>query len=246
VELLYLGIIAGTVAGISVAVEMAARLFRPYWLKSVAVAVAGLSATVPLYRLVTFAASQTNALAPRFGGSWGSVMGALLGAAAITLSAACYRLRFHVPLVGERFWERFGWRFLSNSSPAFVEEVGLRGGIVHLLTAYHGAGTGLLCGSATFGLLHLVGRLVGRKVGLRTVAATAVAGLFLGLVFLRFGLGAAIAAHWAWNVLVGSASRAFDAPAEGPLSLESTATTLWVLIGLCAALVGLGRPLAGH
>lgn len=125
----YLVAIAAYVACMSMAVELRARRARQYWRRSVTAALHGFVATVPLYLFVRYVAERTGAPPPVLGGGSAFGLGVLLGGTGVTVSAVSYRLHFHVDIVERQFWKDVGWRIVSNSSPALLEEVGLRGGI---------------------------------------------------------------------------------------------------------------------
>ena len=55
-------------------------------------------------------------------------------------------------------------------------------------------------GSIPFGLVHLIDKLVGKEVLAVRVIGLILAGLLLSLLYLHYGLWAAIGCHWIWNV----------------------------------------------
>ena len=131
-----------------------------------------------------------------------------------------------------------GARLLGNTSPALVEEVGFRGGVVHLLAQYFGNWAGLFGGSVPFGVLHLVGRLFGHPIDLAHVIGVSLGGLLLAVLYLRFGLWAAVSCHWLWNTLCSTWVDVLSLPKKGGVQLfEGAWTTSAVLAATSALLV---------
>jgi hypothetical protein len=75
--------------------------------------------------------------------------------------------------------------------PALTEEADFRLGIVGAVA--------LAAGSLPFGLLHLIDLFYGVPVDFSQVIGIVLAGLMLSALYLRFGLWAAIGAHYGWN-----------------------------------------------
>lgn len=115
--------------------------------------------------------------------------------------------------------------------PALIEEVGFRFGIVVFAVAFFGRIPGLIAGSIPFGILHLLNFLSGQPIYWEYIIGTSIAGLFLTLIFMGFGLVAAILAHYTWNVLASVSSEVFRIPQE---NIEGGTPTLLVLLVLCA------------
>jgi membrane protease YdiL (CAAX protease family) len=134
-------------------------------------------------------------------------------------------------------------RFVANVSPALVEEASMRAGVVQLLDTCYGSWAGLLGGSVPFGLLHIVSRLFGQPVSVAHVLGTTIAGLLLSLLYLRFGVGAAVACHWVWNSLASAWAHYLGFAEHGGVrEFEGAWQTSAVLLLLCWALYSIPVP----
>lgn len=121
-------------------------------------------------------------------------------------------------------------QLLFQIRPAVIEEVGFRYGIVVFALVFFGRTSALIVGAVPFGILHLLNFISGQPIYWEYIFCTAVAGLFLTLVFLRHGLGAAILAHYTWNVCAAVFSEVLKIPQE---RIEGGSATFAVLVGLC-------------
>lgn len=106
------------------------------------------------------------------------------------------------PFQWDKFFTGLPLRALAQFSPAFIEEIVFRAGIVHSTFLLFGKVAGLASGSIPFGILHLAGLLFGQSVTMAQVFGICLAGLMLSLMYFRFGILGAFATHLTWNALV--------------------------------------------
>lgn len=121
-------------------------------------------------------------------------------------------------------------QILFQVRPALIEEIGFRYGIVVFALRFFGRNSALVAGAIPFGVLHLLNFVSGQPIFWEYILGTAIAGLFLTLIFLRHGLAAAILAHYSWNVLVSITSEILNIRQE---SIEGGVGTFAVLVVLC-------------
>lgn len=88
-----------------------------------------------------------------------------------------------------------------NIITAIGEEVIFRGTLLHFFEKKKQKYIGLIISSIAFSLIHLLNLLIGRPVGINTIIMLTLAGLFLGLIYLNYGIVSAISAHYLWNLL---------------------------------------------
>lgn len=131
---------------------------------------------------------------------------------------------------------------LSNISPAVVEELVFRAGIVNLVAQVAGTFAGLAAGSVPFGVIHFISIFFGQIVTVSQVVGATVAGLMLSLVYLRWGLLAAIGIHWAWNSLSWMWVKGYGLGNDGMSAFEGSWVTIIVLGLACAFLLRINRP----
>ena len=170
---------------------------------------------------------------PRVGTFGGLLMGLALGMTASAAAGFLVSMGADVqPIDG--FWRAITpERILGMVNPAVLEEAAMRGGVVHILDARFGYLAGLTGGSLPFGVLHLAGALFGQPVSFAHVIGTAAAGLFLSLIYLRWGLLGAMACHWIWNVLAGPWTVALGLEGRGgTIAFEGAWQTTVVLLAL--------------
>lgn len=192
-------------------------------------------------------------VARRFG--WSILLGALPALGVLTLAVALGGVRYE-PADGT--WLEYlgtGWWALAVLAfPAAAEEVLFRGYPMRVLVQGFGPGTALLVTSLVFGYLH-AGNPNVQGVALANIA---IAGVFLGVVYLKTGsLWWATGAHLGWNFATGfladlpvSGIRLVDAPLLEPTSMGSANLTggsfgleggLLTTAVLLAATAGLAR-----
>jgi membrane protease YdiL (CAAX protease family) len=167
----------------------------------------------------------------------GATIGSLSVGACASLHVLVDRPSFAAPL-----WPvlRPG-AIIGNIGVATLEEIGFRAGVVHLLAARWGHWAGLLGGSLPFGLLHLGGVVFGRVPSLRHVVGASIAGWLYALLYLKWGVAAPIAAHWAWNSLASNWAKATMLKSLD--TIESAWTTIGLYLLLCVLLHFVGPKL---
>lgn len=120
-----------------------------------------------------------------------------------------------------------GRQMLFQLRPALIEEIGFRYGIVALAGFFFGGPAGLIAGTIPFGILHLLNFNSGAGIQWDYIIGTSVAGFYLSVVFLKMNLGAAILAHYSWNVLASVFSVLWQIPQE---RIEGAWSTLILLM----------------
>lgn len=166
---------------------------------------------------------------------WGAAraafIGVIIGLLVSFSSGISFQLANNTAKDFSAFPDGLGKAAVANVSSAFLEEVGFRGGVVNGLVQWGGKTAGAAGGSVPFGLAHLAGRVFGQPVGAMHVLGTTLAGLLLSLVYLRYGLWAAISCHWVWNTFCGAWIRFFGIPRLGGVqAFEGAWTTSLVLL----------------
>lgn len=129
---------------------------------------------------------------------WGMLIGLMIS----TASGIGFGLSQGYPLQMENLFNNFFSNALRQASPALVEEIVFRAGIVHSTLQLFGNIAGLASGSVPFGILHLAGLLFGQSVTAAQIFGISLAGLMLSLMYLRFGILGAFGTHLVWNALV--------------------------------------------
>jgi membrane protease YdiL (CAAX protease family) len=125
-------------------------------------------------------------------------------------------------------------RILNNISPALLEEIVFRHGIVHAGYIIFGEKIALLLGSIPFGLLHLIGIFFGQPVGVLQVIGISLGGLLLSYTYIEWGLGAVVGLHLIWNTFSVQWSEAFGIDIKsGPAQIEGSISTIIVLALIC-------------
>lgn len=122
-------------------------------------------------------------------------------------------------------------QLLFQIRPAVIEEVGFRFGLVLLSSCFFGWRWAIILGSIPFGVLHLLSFIDGQEIYWDYIIGTTAAGLFLSTLFLNYNLGAAISAHYTWNVLASLFSKVLKIPQE---MIEGNQMTMLIL-AVCAS-----------
>jgi membrane protease YdiL (CAAX protease family) len=125
-------------------------------------------------------------------------------------------------------------RILNNISPALLEEIVFRHGIVHAGYVIFGEKIALILGSIPFGLLHLIGIFFGQPVGMLQVIGISLGGLLLSYTYIEWGLGAVVGLHLIWNTFSVQWSEAFGIDIKsGPAQIEGSFSTIVILALTC-------------
>jgi membrane protease YdiL (CAAX protease family) len=120
---------------------------------------------------------------------------------------------------------------LTNVFNASVEEVAFRAGFVHLLIVTLGKTMGFVCGSFSFGLMHLVGNLVGKTLDIYSVLGISAGGLLLSVAYSEYGLLMAIGIHFSWNLALSAWGSVLDIGSLGGSDyVERAPSTILVLL----------------
>jgi len=210
------------------------------WVIASCFAVIGIAGAVGIHSLNSYLSGKTQVPCPLVGSLKKLLLGILLGLATSMVSGLLYyavykpEISHNLPVI---FKQNLPLAATSNISSAVIEEAAFRGGLVHFIAAYWGQTAGLLGGSIPFGLAHLAGRIWGIPVDLLHVIGTAMAGLLLSLVYLRWGLLSAIGLHWTWNSLCLVWVRSFCLGQNGAIVFEGSITTTSVLVMISLALL---------
>lgn len=223
---IFLGIFIATVASLlgADALERLVPEFRSY-----AAVVTGIFFGLTLFKGILIISKQNRILLPSDFLSFdnalkGFAYSGIVFAISLTLLVITQQLRLTPsPLSVTVLIEQM----LFQVRPALIEEVGFRFGLVFLGHAFFGRNIALLAGSLPFGVLHLLNFMSGQEVMWEYIIGTAIAGLYLSLIFLSYGFVAAIVAHYSWNVLAATSSHHFSFKQE---QLEGGVATLITLL----------------
>jgi len=190
-------------------------------------AILGILSSVFIYFIIL----KFNLSRPFLGGTKEFIRGLEIGLIASLFSGLLFGLFNKTGFQFNTFLDDIHLKMLANLGPSFLEEVGFRGGLVQSLGSLYGKVVACLGGSVPFGMAHLAGKLFGQPVGIMHVIGTMSAGLLLTLVYLKFGLFAAIACHWTWNSFCSSWIRTLSLAQKGGAQIfEGAWTTIAVLL----------------
>ena len=192
-------------------------------------AVIGLLCGLIIYYIIIVTTKKINILPPLFGKIYFLFIGGGLG---LLSSLLCGTLFFfvHKPQISPFFnVGHLLLQILGNLFPAIVEEMGVRGGLVNVLSATVNNTVGILGGSLFFGFIHLVGRFFGNPVNLSHVLGYSIGGLLLTLIYMRYGLFCAVGWHCIWNALLNTWTKTFNLGFGGTQNFETTWTTSLIL-----------------
>ncbi len=211
--------------------EISLKAIENLYIKFSLLALGGVAVSYGLTLVIKYFSAKTHISQMNFGNWKALLIGCALGLVVSLLSGYLFHVTQNPDTDFGRLTEGIGPRFIGNISPAVIEEVVFRGGIVHSVTVLWGEGLGLASGSIPFGLIHLIGRLLGKPVGLWHVLGVTAAGLLLSVAYLKFGLLFAIGVHWIWNSLCGTWVTVFGLPKyNGVQMIEGAWTTVLVLL----------------
>lgn len=137
------------------------------------------------------------------------------------------------------FFAQFTSTLYTQIPSAVNEEVVFRFGIVHGVAALANPMIGLLAGSIPFGVLHLLDLFFGVPIDFAAVVGITLAGGLLSLIYLRWGLWAAVGCHYAWNAMCGPWVSGMGLEKHGGYAqLEGAWTTSFFILIACL-IVGL-------
>lgn len=203
----------------------------------------GLLLSSSFLRVLQRFAERTSTPRPRLGTFRGLGIGLTFGLLASLLSGLAFSWASGHHVDYSQFSDNFGLKALGNIFPAAVEEAAFRAGVVHFASAFYSPSLGLAAGSVPFGVIHFFGILFGNPVTIQHALGVSVAGLLLSLLYLRFGLTAAVGCHWLWNTFCGSWVKALQLPKSGGVqTFEGAWTTIIVLSALSFVLWKTSRP----
>lgn len=123
--------------------------------------------------------------------------GAALGLAALVLAVSYCAMAGTLRIGGMAVTSVWPLGLLTVGVQVVAEEAMFRGYIQPLLVRGIGAGAGVLATAAAFALLHAVVGAADRVA----IVNMLLGGLLFGLLAVRGGIGAATAAHFAWNAV---------------------------------------------
>ena len=197
--------------------------------KAVTVALLGLILFILLIWLTRKLAHKALIRNPRIGKLNDFAIGAVLGLMISCISAFLYVKTHDLNFEWAKFSEQISYSATVSIASATVEETVFRFCIVHGTAALTNPTFGLIAGSLPFGFGHLLNKFSGQSVTMEQVIGITVAGLMLSLIFLRFGLWAAIGCHYVWNALSGPWVKGMALGDQGISSFEGAWTTTLVL-----------------
>lgn len=93
-----------------------------------------------------------------------------------------------------------------NIITAIGEEIIFRGTILYFFIKKDKKYLGLIISSSIFSLIHLLNLLMGYEINISSLITLVVAGLFLGLIYINFGIISSISAHYLWNLVYAGSS----------------------------------------
>jgi membrane protease YdiL (CAAX protease family) len=201
---------------------------------------AGLSLVIAMGISWIVRRSQTELKMTPF--SWGKSSSLLWGLLIGLMISAASGIGFGISQGYSLHWQNLSnglsMNVLRHASPALMEEIVFRAGIVHSTLLLFGKAAGLASGSVPFAILHLVGLLFGQSVTAAQIFGISLAGLMLSLMYLRFGILGAFATHLTWNALVGGWINAYGLADKGVAvsALEGSWITCLVLALACTVL----------
>ena len=133
---------------------------------------------------------------------------------------------------------------VSSIAPATSEEVVFRYGIVHGVTILTNPFYGILAGSIPFGFIHFLNLFFHQNVSLQQVLSICIAGVLLSLIFIDFGLYAAIGCHFIWNTFSAPWVKAMGLDVVKEVSSFEGAPTTSLTLGIvifCLLLIRYNR-----
>ena len=96
--------------------------------------------------------------------------------------------------------------FVFHIIPALIKEVIFRGTLLHYFIKRDKMLIGFIISILFFTLIHLLNLLTGAEMGVSTLVELTLAGTFLSLVYLNYGIVGSISVHYIWNVFNSEAN----------------------------------------
>ncbi|GEM_PF-3183170 len=180
------------------------------------------------FLLIVHCSKQLKLNPPVIGNSKGLLMGLSVGFITSVLSGILYFLVYHPACNINLFSSKLIRIAFMNIGVATIEEICFRGGAFYFANEFWGISTALLVGNVPFGLMHLLNIFIGQQVSSTYAVGTAVLGVLFSLVYLRFGVLAAVICHWFWNVLLSLWLKMFELPSLA--AIEGAWTTILAII----------------
>ena len=208
-------------------------LFKPIQdslIKASCNAVFGILVFIGLIFLIRRLADFAEIKQPQVGSFRMLIVGLVAGAILSCAAAVSFSQINHKPIEPSGFFEVIRTSSIAHIPYAVTEEAVFRFGIVGGVTNLSGMWPGILAGSVPFGVLHLINLLFGTPVDFQQIIGITVAGIFLSLLYLRFGLWAPIGCHYIWNALLVFWIASMDMDkAAGVVALEGAWSTSLIL-----------------
>lgn len=132
------------------------------------------------------------------------IIGFLLGLLALYLSGLVFY--FQTNDINNLFFKVSFPLMVFNILTAIGEEIIFRGTLLNFFAQKNKRYMGLIISAIIFALIHLLNVLMGQEVSISYILTLILAGIFLGLIYLNFGLVSAIATHYIWNLLHAGAN----------------------------------------
>lgn len=132
------------------------------------------------------------------------MIGVLIGLLALYISGLIFY--FQTKDITNFFFKVSFNLVIFNIITAIGEEIIFRGTLLNFFVQKRNQYTGLIISSLLFASIHLLNMLMGQEISLSFLLTLTLAGLFLGLIYLNFGLVSAIATHYTWNLLHAGAN----------------------------------------
>ncbi|WP_445722823.1 lysostaphin resistance A-like protein [Flavobacterium sp.] len=132
------------------------------------------------------------------------MIGVIIGLLALYISGLIFY--FQTKDIANFFFKVSFNLVIFNILTAIGEEIIFRGTLLNFFVQKRNQYIGLVISSLLFASIHLLNMLMGQEIGLSFLLTLTLAGLFLGLIYLNFGLVSAIATHYIWNLLHAGAN----------------------------------------
>lgn len=201
----------------------------------------GLGLFIILLKMVSWLARYAGISQPRLGGLNASVVGLVVGLGVSLASGTLFQEVNQRSFDQQIFFQKLSLSMLIAVSPATVEEATFRYGVVHGTAVLAGPVWAGVAGSIPFAFGHLIDLAFGRTISAAQIWGIVLAGLLLSVLYLQFGLLAAIGCHWVWNSLASPWVYGLSLPVSSGISdFEGAWTTDFVLLIAITILVAWG------